>query len=195
MTAPEPPVAAAAAAADDEPRAAAPPSPPPRRRSLGAALVAWLVPGFGHLVLGQWLRGIGFTCLVGATAAAGVALRGRLYWFGYGVTPAPFDDLATPESPVLLTVASLVSLGLGLPAMALRWIAGYQGELTAPGFEYGTAFLLTAGLMNLLLVLDVWGAARHEAAAEAPAASPDDAATAEPPAAPPTAVQPGEAAP
>jgi hypothetical protein len=170
VTGPEPPVAAAAPAAPaaEEGPPAAPPPRPPRRRSLGAALVAWLVPGFGHLVLGQWLRGMAFTGLVGATAAAGVALRGRLYWFGYGVTPAPFDDLATPESPVLLTVASLVSLGLGLPAMALRWIVGYQGELTAPGFEYGTAFLLTAGLMNLLLVLDVWGAARQEAAAEAP---------------------------
>jgi len=28
------------------------------------------------------------------------------------------------------------------------------------GFEYGTAFLLTAGLMNLLLVMDAWDIAR-----------------------------------
>ena len=30
----------------------------------------------------------------------------------------------------------------------------------AAGYEYGTAFLLTAGLMNLLLVLDAWDIAR-----------------------------------
>lgn len=131
----------------------------PDRRAVVAALVAWLLPGCGHLVRGQWLRGLSFTVLVAATAATGVALRGRLYWFGYGVSAGPIDPLVPPESPVLVGVASAVSVALGLPAMALRWVFGYQGELTSAGYEYGTAFLLTAGLMNLLLVLDVWDAA------------------------------------
>ncbi|HEX2165444.1 MAG TPA: DUF6677 family protein [Thermoanaerobaculia bacterium] len=95
-----------------------------------------------------------------ATAAVGVALDGRLYWFGYGVSPPPIAVLAAPENPALVAAASLVSLGLGLPALLLRWLTGYQGDVTAPGFEYGTAFLLTAGLMNLLLVLDAWDAAK-----------------------------------
>ena len=33
---------------------------------------------------------------------------------------------------------------------------GYHGTPEAAGFEYGTVFLLSAGLMNLLLALDVW---------------------------------------
>ena len=36
---------------------------------------------------------------------------------------------------------------------------GYAGDITGPGYEYGTAFLLGAGLMNLLLVLDAWDVA------------------------------------
>jgi TM2 domain-containing membrane protein YozV len=157
----EPSDAAPEEAPSPEAEPAAPTAPPRRRRALVVALLAWLLPGLGHLVVGQWLRGIAFALLVGSTGAVGLALRGRLYWFGYGVSAAPVDPLVTPESPVLVAAASLVSVGLGLPAMVLRWVAGYQGELTAPGYEYGTAFLLTAGLMNLLLVLDAWDEARR----------------------------------
>lgn len=168
--------APAAASADERPAPIAAPAPEPgaseadpaapamprhgRLRALAVSLLAWLLPGFGHLVLGRWLRGLAFTLLVGATAAVGVALRGRLYWFGYGVSAAPIDPTTSPESPLLVAAASVVSIGLGLPAAALRWVAGYQGDVTAPGYEYGTAFLLTAGLMNLLLVFDAWDEAR-----------------------------------
>lgn len=148
------------AAPDAEPILDAPPPPRRRRRALAASLLAWLLPGFGHLFLAQWLRGLAFALLVGATTAVGVVLRGRLFWFGYGVSAAPVDPMTPPESPLLVAAASVVSIGLGLPAAALRWLAGYQGDLTAPGYEYGTAFLLTAGLMNLLLVFDAWDEAR-----------------------------------
>jgi len=30
------------------------------------------------------------------------------------------------------------------------------GTILSPTYEYGCAYLLTAGLMNLLLVLDAW---------------------------------------
>lgn len=156
------PASSAPEPAASEPDPAAPAVP--RRgslRALAVSLLAWLLPGFGHLVLGRWLRGLAFGLLVGATAAVGVALRGRLYWFGYGVSAAPIDPTTSPESPLLIAAASVVSIGLGLPAAALRWVAGYQGDVTAPGYEYGTAFLLTAGLMNLLLVFDAWDEARR----------------------------------
>jgi hypothetical protein len=152
VTAGEPPPAAAAEAAAVPRRG--------RRHSLAAALLAWAVPGLGHLAFGLWLRGLAFGLLVGATAAVGVALRGRLYWFGDGVSAGPFDPTSSPENPALVAAASLVSIGLGLPTAALRWLAGYQGDVTTPGYEIGTAFLLTAGLMNLLLVFDAWDEAR-----------------------------------
>ena len=41
-----------------------------------------------------------------------------------------------------------------------RWGFGYTGDLEGPGFEYGSAFILTAGLMNLLLILDALDIAR-----------------------------------
>jgi len=47
-------------------------------------------------------------------------------------------------------------MGTGALYFALRYIVGYTGDVQSGGYDYGTAFLVTAGLMNLLLVLDVW---------------------------------------
>ena len=49
--------------------------------------------------------------------------------------------------------------GLGAPYFLLRFGVGYQGQIESQGFEYGGAFILTAGLMNLLLILDAWDVA------------------------------------
>jgi hypothetical protein len=51
-------------------------------------------------------------------------------------------------------------MGMGFPYFLLRYGLHYQGNMVGPGYEYGTAFLLTAGLMNLLLVLDCWDIVR-----------------------------------
>lgn len=104
--------------------------------------LAWLVPGSGHLLLGRRARGAAFCLIILASLAIGVALDGRLYRM-------------LPNQP-LTTLATLGSMGMGAPYFILRFLAGYEGNVVKAGYEYGTAFILTAGLMNLLLVLDVW---------------------------------------
>ena len=52
-------------------------------------------------------------------------------------------------------LATLGCLGSGAPLFFLRFVLDYEGTLHAAGYEYGSAFILTAGLMNLLLILDV----------------------------------------
>jgi len=54
---------------------------------------------------------------------------------------------------VLPTLASLGSMGSGLLYL-VAYLTEPHGELTAITFEYGRTFALTAGLMNLVLVLD-----------------------------------------
>lgn len=72
-------------------------------------------------------------------------------WIGWSL----HGNLYTIEANRPLSVlATLASMGVGLPYFGLRYLLGYAGEISAPGFEYGSAFILTAGLMNLLLVLD-----------------------------------------
>lgn len=107
-----------------------------------AAALAWLVPGSGHFLLGRWGRGILFLLIIAATLAVGLPLDGRL-----------FEPTAGQPMSYLGTVAEM---GLGLPYFILRFAMGYEGNPSAPGYEYGTTFLLTGALMNILLIFDAW---------------------------------------
>ena len=118
----------------------------PRGNAVIAVLSAWLVPGLGHVYLKRRLRGLAFFLLVTASLLIGVRLDGNLYQV---VSGQPLTILAT-----------LGSMGTGLPYFLLRYGIHYQGNIMGAGYEYGTAFLLTAGLMNLLLVLDAWDIVR-----------------------------------
>lgn len=112
----------------------------------GTLAVAWLVPGAGHFLLDRRGRGVAFFLLVLAAVVTGFLLNGNLY-------------RVLPDQPLTI-LATLGSMGMGAPYFFLRFYLGYQGDLTSVGYEYGTAFLLTAGLMNLLLVMDAWDIAR-----------------------------------
>ncbi|MCB1055987.1 MAG: hypothetical protein KDD11_10830 [Acidobacteria bacterium] len=126
-----------------KPASADDPAAPSRNRWL-AVLLAWLVPGAGHVYLGRRTRGLYFLIVVSAAIFVGVKIGGGLSM----AFDAPLQKLGT-----------LASMGMGLPYFVLRFVAGYTGDLARPGFEYGAAFLLSAGLMNLLLILDTWDVA------------------------------------
>jgi hypothetical protein len=115
--------------------------PAPGRAFL-AAFLAWVVPGLGHFYLGKRGRALIFALLVFAGLGMGCRLDGNLY------QPVPGRPLTV--------LATLGAMGVGAPYFVLRYVLGYAGDLDSPGYEYGTAFLLSAGLMNLLLVLDGW---------------------------------------
>jgi hypothetical protein len=111
-------------------------------RALALAVLAWLVPSSGHVVLGKRLRALGFLVVIASAFSLGIYLDGNLHRIVGG---QPLSILAT-----------LGSMGSGLPYLAARFVSGYSGDPSGPTYEYGTIFLLSAGLMNLLLVLDVW---------------------------------------
>ncbi len=111
-----------------------------------AALLAWLVPGAGHLFLGKKGRAAGFFLIVLSCAAIGCGLEGRL-------------DTIEENNP-LSVIATLASLGSGAVHLVLKFLASYEGNIVAAGYEYGTTFLRTAGILNLLLVLDAFDIGR-----------------------------------
>lgn len=131
---------------DSESQSADEREPEPRANPVVCALFAWLVPGAGHLFLGRWRRGLLFLALVAVCLAVGVALEGKLWHVTRG---QPLSYLGT-----------LACGGLGIPYFVLRFLVHYQGNLVSQGYEYGAAFILTGGLMNLLLILDAWDIAR-----------------------------------
>jgi hypothetical protein len=124
----------------------APPAARPQGNPVVAVLSAWLVPGLGHIYLKRYARGLTFFVLVITSLILGCKLEGNLY-------------IVTPGQPLTI-LATLGSMGVGFPYFLLRYGLHYQGNVMGAGYEYGTAFLLTAGLMNLLLVLDAWDIVR-----------------------------------
>lgn len=107
----------------------------------GMLLLSWLAPGLGHLMLGKTRRAAVFAGIVVAAFVTGLLLSGELAAPQRG---NPFSYLATIGclgNGLLYIVAKLAGLG--------------HGDPLAPGFNFGNTFLYTAGLMNLLLILDV----------------------------------------
>jgi hypothetical protein len=109
-------------------------------------LVAWLVPGAGHLWLGRTRTGVTVLLALLTMFFVGLALGGRIF---------PF----VPSQP-LVALAALADLGTGAPYV-LAWVMGWgAGEVTVPTYEHGNTFLITAGLLNALVVLDAYDIAR-----------------------------------
>jgi hypothetical protein len=116
-------------------------------RTVTAMLLAYLVPGAGHLYLGRRGRAITFFLIVVLLFAIGIAVDGDLYTINHA------------NGSVLRMLAALGSLGSGV----IYWIAagmGAHGDMTSITVEHGTAFTITAGLMNLLLVVDAFDIAQ-----------------------------------
>jgi hypothetical protein len=74
--------------------------------------------------------------------AAGVWLQGRIF---------PFE-LSQP----LVALAAFADLGIGLPYVVAKMLGAGGGRVVAITYEYGNAFIIVAGLLNLLVVLDAF---------------------------------------
>jgi len=108
-------------------------------------LVAWVIPGAGHLWLGRLQKGMVFLIALPSMFAMGLWLEGRLF---------PFDL----EQP-LVALAALADIGIGVPYFVAEFVGIGAGRVIAQSFEYGNAFLIVAGLLNMLVVLDVFDVA------------------------------------
>jgi len=104
-------------------------------------LAAWAIPGAGHLWLGR-RKGLVFLVALPLMFAIGLAIQGRLF---------PFD-LSEP----LVGLAAVADLGIGLVYLAASALGYGAGEVRAATYEYGNAFLIVAGLLNLLVIIDAY---------------------------------------
>ena len=134
------------------PKSAAPDraASPARPSGLGPAatcIVAWLIPGGAHFLHGQTQKAIVLCVALVAMFTIGIAAGGRLF---------PFQ-----ASDVLVFLAAGAQWALGLPRF-MAALAGYgAGAVTSASYEYGNTFLITAGLLNTLVVLDAFDLSTH----------------------------------
>jgi uncharacterized membrane protein len=107
-------------------------------------VVAWIIPGAGHLLQRRLGKGLVFLFVLPLMFGIGLLLEGTLF---------PL----TPMSQSLLTTgAALAERCLGLPWL-LTVIAGAgRGNVVAITYEYGWVFMVVAGLLNCLVILDAF---------------------------------------
>ena len=105
-------------------------------------IVSWLVPGAGHVLLGRLQKGVVFFAAICAMFVTGLVLDGRLF---------PFDF-----SEPLVGLAAVANLATGVPYFVASILGAGQGVVTSVAYEYGNAFLIVAGLLNMLVALDAF---------------------------------------
>jgi len=123
---------------------------------------AWVIPGLGHWILGKRKRAVVFGIVILCAFVTGVLLNGEL---GTPKPNNPFSWLAAFAclGNGILYIVRLVWLnGLGDLLANMPFALQGGGSPSAAGFAYGNTFLYTAGLMNLLTVLDVSDIVRGE---------------------------------
>jgi len=129
----------------------------PKRFPLGlrtlAIIVAWLVPGAGHLALGKRGRALLFFLTIVGAFVIGLALGGHLYW------PAP-DPSATLRVDLITVLWFFAQVGSGLCYVVSHLLglgtAPIPQAAASPTFEYGNTFMFLAGLLNYLVIHDAF---------------------------------------
>jgi hypothetical protein len=105
-------------------------------------VLAWLVPGAGHLWVGRRYKGLIFLVALPLMFTVGLMLSGRLF---------PLE-LSEP----LVFLGAIADRGIGIPFFIARFMDAGAGLVTAVSYEYGNTFLMTAGLLNFLVILDAY---------------------------------------
>jgi hypothetical protein len=110
--------------------------------SVIAPALGWLVPGAGHLIQRRWIRGVLLMISVFAMFLFGLAMQGHVY------KPNGGDIL-----DILGFVGDIGAGGLYLLTQMNDWGQGAIAHATA---DYGTKYIIVAGLLNFICVADAY---------------------------------------
>jgi hypothetical protein len=119
-----------------------PAAPPITTMSVVAPALGWLIPGAGHLIQKRWIRGLLLMGSIVTMFVLGLLMQGRVY------KPNGGDIL-----DILGFVGDIGAGGLYIVTRALDWGQGAISHATA---DYGTKYLIVAGLLNFITVADAY---------------------------------------
>jgi hypothetical protein len=108
--------------------------------SYTALVVGWLVPGAGHLLTGRWIRALLLFVSIAAMYWLGIAMQGKLY---------------LPNTGDILDMLGFVGdLGNGLFYAIGRIFDLGSTPVQLATADYGTKFIVVAGLLNFISAVD-----------------------------------------
>jgi hypothetical protein len=115
-------------------------------RAVAVALAGWLLPGLGHALLKMWGRALAIFLTVGFLVYLGAGMRGNVF--------APGGDDAFAR------LGYIADAGTGAFYFVARALESAGSDVSHADGDYGTRFLATAGVLNLLAALHAYEAAR-----------------------------------
>jgi hypothetical protein len=111
-----------------------------------AVALGWLVPGGGHFLLKRTGRGALLFASVAGMFLCGLMMQGAMF------QPQNSDLLTT----VINTGGFLGDLCSGILYLLSVWFGYNQPDTAGHVHDYGTKFLVAAGLLNLLAMVDAY---------------------------------------
>ena len=133
--------------ADETTVPAAPPQDS-RRETIAfvVGVAGWIVPGLGHALQKMWGRALACFLTVGMLVILGAGMRGNVF--------------SSRGNDAFDSLGYLADLGAGVFYLAARALETNGADVSHAGGDYGTRFLATAGVLNLLAALHAYEAAR-----------------------------------
>jgi hypothetical protein len=110
--------------------------------SVVAPALGWFIPGAGHIIQRRWIRGLLLLLSITSLFVLGLMMQGRIY------RPNGGDIL-----DMLGFIGDIGAGGLYIVTRAMDWGQGAIAHATA---DYGTKFMIVAGLLNLIAVADAY---------------------------------------
>jgi hypothetical protein len=108
--------------------------------AVAVLLAGWLIPGAGHFLLKKWIRGSLILVSIVTMFTLGLALKGKIY---------------SPNTGDLLDILNFAGdLGNGLLYGLARLMDLGQGSVQIAVADYGTKFIVVAGLLNVISAVD-----------------------------------------
>ena len=127
---------------------------PPLKDWAPAVGLGWLVPGAGHFLLKRNGRGGLILVSVAAMFLLGLMMRGAMF------QPQTGDILTT----IIYCGGFIGDLASGLLYLLATWFGYSQPDVAGHVHDYGTKFLVGAGLLNILAMVDAYEIATRKKA-------------------------------
>jgi hypothetical protein len=110
--------------------------------SVIAPAVGWLIPGMGHIIQRRWIRGLLLLISITAMFVLGLMMQGHIYKANGG--------------DILDMLGFIGDLGAGGMYIATLAVNAGQGAIAFAVADYGTKFMIVAGLLNFIAVADAY---------------------------------------
>ncbi|HTY85173.1 MAG TPA: DUF6677 family protein [Silvibacterium sp.] len=105
-----------------------------------ALILGWLVPGAGHLLTGRWVRALLLFASIASMFWLGLAMQGKLYAPNTGDVLDMLGFAGDVGNGVFYAIGRILDLGHGAVQIATA--------------DYGTKFVVVAGLLNFISAVD-----------------------------------------